>query len=286
MRAVERGEVLGPWVVPAGHSLSITGGHGDETGFRPGILVGGPEQGIADGVDEVRKAVRAQVKYGAKVIKVVATAGVLSFEEQVGAQQYSDEELIAIVEEAARHHVRVAAHAHGTEGIAAAVRAGVASIEHGSLLDDATIALMIERGTYLVPTSYLGRAIDLDNLPPLLRRKAEWVLPRARESLRRAIAAGVRIAYGTDAAVYPHGDNGKEFAVLVELGMSPLEALRSATLNAADLLGLDDRGVIEAGRLADLVAVDGDPLEDVTLLEQVSWVMHGGREVRLEEEGR
>jgi imidazolonepropionase-like amidohydrolase len=278
--AVERGDIDGPWIFGAGHSLSITGGHGDETGFRTGLLVGGPEQGIADGVDEAIKAVRAQIKYGAKVIKVVATAGVLSFEDQVGAQQYSDEELVAIVEEAARHELKVAAHAHGTEGIRAAIQAGCASIEHASLLDDETIAMMKEMGTYLVPTTYLAEAIDLDNLPPKLRAKAEYVLPRARESLALAIAAGVPIAYGTDAAVIPHGDNGKEFEVLVRLGMSPLEAVRTATVNAADLLGVDDRGVIEAGRLADLIAVEGNPLEDVTTLERVRWVMHGGRQIR------
>ena len=277
MRAVERGDIDGPWIFGAGHSLSITGGHGDETGFRPELFQRGPEQGIADGVDEVIQAVRAQIKYGAKVIKVVATAGVLSFEDQVGAQQYSDEELVAIVEEAARHHVKVAAHAHGAEGIHAAVEAGVASIEHGSVLTDETIALMKDLGTYLVPTTYLAEAIDLDNLPPKLRSKAESILPQARESLARAIAAGVPIAYGTDAAVIPHGDNGKEFAILVKLGMSPLDAIRTATLNAADLLGVDDRGTIEPGKLADMIAVDGDPLADVTTLERVRWVMHGGR---------
>ena len=280
MRAVERGDIDGPWIFGAGHSISITGGHGDETGFRPGLFELGPEAGIADGVDEVRKAVRAQIKYGAKVIKVVATAGVLSFEDQVGAQQYSDEELAAIVEEAARHDVRVAAHAHGNEGIVAAIEAGVASIEHGSVLDEHTIELMKARGCYLVPTTYLAEAIDLDNLPPKLRGKAEWILPRARVSLERAIAAGVPIAFGTDAAVIPHGHNAREFGVLVQLGMSPLEAIRSATLSAVDLLGVDDRGVLEPGTLADMIAVEGDPLRDVTALERVVWVMHGGRVVR------
>jgi imidazolonepropionase-like amidohydrolase len=281
MHAVERGDIDGPWIFPAGHSLSITGGHGDETGFRPGLLVRGPEGGIADGVDECRKAVRAQIKYGAKVIKVVATAGVLSFEDQVGAQQFSDEELVAIVEEATRHHVKVAAHAHGADGILAAVLAGVASVEHGSLIDERGIAAMKERGTYLVPTTYLAEAIDLDALPPKLRAKAESLLPQARVNLARAIEAGVRIAYGTDAAVYPHGDNARELAVLVSLGLSPIEALRSATLNAADLLGVDDRGALEAGLLADVIAVEGDPLADVAVLERVAWVMHGGRVVPL-----
>jgi imidazolonepropionase-like amidohydrolase len=210
------------------------------------------------------------------VIKICATAGVLSHEGPVGAQQYSEEELAAIVTEAARHGLKVAAHAHGTEGIRAAVLAGVASIEHGSLLDDETIALMKERRTYLVPTTYLADVIDLDALPPAIRAKAEWVLPRAVESVRKAIAAGVPIAFGTDAGVYPHGDNAGEFVALVDRGMTPLEAIRAATTNAADLLGVDDRGVIAPGKLADLVAVAGDPLEDVRALENVRFVMFGG----------
>lgn len=280
MKAVERGEIIGPWVIPAGYSIGITGGHADETGFRPGLLVRGPEQGIADGPDECRKAVRAQLKYGAQVIKCVATAGVLSFEDSVGAQQLSDEELRAIVDEASRHGVKVCAHAHGAQGILAAVKAGVASIEHGSMLDAAGIAEMKQRGTYLVPTSYLATGIDLGNLPPKLRAKAESILPQARKNLRAAIAAGVKIAFGTDAAVIPHGVNAREFAVYVECGMSPIDAIRSATVNAADLLGKTDRGEIAVGKLADLIAVPGDPLQDVTALERVSFVMHGGARVR------
>ncbi|QXD14421.1 amidohydrolase family protein [Rhodocaloribacter litoris] len=277
MRAVERGDVAGPWIFPAGHALGITGGHCDVTGYAPGILEGGPEQGVADGPDEVLKAVRYQIKHGAKVIKTCATAGVLSHEGPVGAQQYSDEELRVMVEEAARHGLKVAAHAHGSEGILAAVRAGVASIEHGSMLTDEIIAEMKARGTYLVPTTYLADAIDLDALPPHIRAKAEYVLPLARESLRRAIAAGVRIAFGTDAAVYPHGDNAKEFAVLVALGMTPLAAIQAATIHAADLLGVDDRGRIAPGLLADLIAVPGNPLDDVRVLEDVRFVMRGGQ---------
>ena len=277
MRAIDRGFVVGPRIWPAAHGLSITGGHGDASGFAPDLLEGGPEEGIADGVDEVIRAVRYQIKHGAKVIKTTATAGVLSFEGPVGAQQYSFEELRAMVEEAARHGVKVAAHAHGTEGIIAAVRAGVASIEHGSMLDDEAIALMKEKGTYLVPTTYLAGAINLDVLPPPIRAKAEAILPVAKESVRRAVRAGVKIAFGTDAAVFPHGDNAKEFAALVERGMTPLEAIRSATLNAADLLGVDDRGLIAPGRWADLVAVPGNPLEDVRVLEDVRFVMKGGK---------
>jgi imidazolonepropionase-like amidohydrolase len=276
MRAIDQGLVAGPRMIPAGHSLGITGGHCDLTGFAPGIAETGPEQGIADGPGGVLRALRYQVKHGAQVIKICATAGVLSFEGPVGAQQFSDAEMRAIVEEADRHGLRVAAHAHGTEGIKAAIRAGVASIEHGSILDDEAIALMREHGTYLVPTTYLAGAIDYGQLPPPIRAKAEYVLPRARESLRRAIAARANIAFGTDAGVFPHGHNAREFAVLVERGMTPLQAIQSATLATADLFGVDDRGRIAAGQLADLIAVRGNPLEDVTVLENVVFVMKGG----------
>ncbi len=278
-KAVANGSITGPRVVPSRESLGITGGHCDVTGFAPGILEGGPRDGVADGPWEVVQAVRYQIKHGAQVIKTCATAGVLSLEGPVGAQQYSYEELKAMVDEAARHGVRVAAHAHGTEGIKAAVRAGVATIEHGSQLDDEAIAMMKERGTYLVPTSYLVDRINLAVLPPLVRSKAETILPLARESLRKAIASGVKIGFGTDAGVYPHGENAKEFAVYVKMGLSPLEALKSATVSAADALGMSDRGVIAQGKLADLVAVPGNPLTDITATERVSWVMQGGRVV-------
>jgi imidazolonepropionase-like amidohydrolase len=278
-KAVARGTITGPRVVPSRNALGVTGGHCDVTGFAPGVLELTPKDGVADGPWEVVQAVRYQIKHGAEVIKTCATAGVLSLEGPVGAQQYSYEELKAMVDEAARHGVKVAAHAHGADGIKAAVRAGVASIEHGSTLDEEAIALMKEHGTYLVPTTYLVDRINLAVLPPLVRAKAETILPIARESLKRAIAAGVKIAFGTDAGVFPHGENAKEFAVYVKQGMSPLEALRSATLHAADLLGKKDRGVIEAARLADLVAVPGDPVRDITATERVSWVMLGGKVV-------
>lgn len=275
--AVDRGDVIGPRVVPSRNMIGITGGHCDVTGYAPGILEQTPEDGVADGPWEVVEAVRYQIKHGAQVIKTCATAGVLSMEGPVGAQQYSYEELKAMVDEAARHGIKVAAHAHGTAGIKDAVRAGVASIEHGSILDDEAIAMMKERGTYLVPTTYLADRIDLDALPAVMRQKAETVLPIMRESHRRAIAAGVPIAFGTDAAVYPHGENAHEFAAYVKLGMSPLDALRTATLNAVDLLGRDDRGLIEPGRLADIVAVPGNPLQDITVTERVQFVMQGGK---------
>jgi imidazolonepropionase-like amidohydrolase len=225
----------------------------------------------------VVKAVRYQVKHGAKVIKVCATAGVLSFDATLGAQQLGDAELQAIVQEANRHGLKVAAHAHGTAGIKAAIRAGVASIEHGSMIDDEAADLMKRRGTYLVPTAYVLTVLeDTDSLPPPIARKAKEVIPLAKDSHRRAFRAGVKIAFGTDAAVIPHGDNAREFAVYVGYGMRPADAIRTATINAADLLGVTDRGVIAAGKLADLIAVRGNPLEDVRVLEQVAWVMKGG----------
>ncbi len=201
----------------------------------------------------------------------------LSFEGPVGAQQYSEEEMRIIVDEAARHGMKVAAHAHGSEGILAAVRAGVASIEHGSMLTDEIIAEMKQRETWHVPTTYLVDALDLNALPPQIRAKAEYILPVARKSLEKSIAAGVKIAFGTDAAVYPHGQNAKEFAIYVRLGMNPAVAIRTATSGAAELLGVTDRGLIQPGLRADLIAVSGDPLQDITALETVEWVMKQGK---------
>ena len=276
MKAIDAGMVMGPRMVPSAHAIGITGGHCDDTGWAPGVNELGPKQGVADGVDEAIKAVRYQIKHGAKVIKVCATAGVLSFEATLGAQQLSDAELQAIVQEAALHGIKVAAHAHGTEGIEAAARAGVASIEHGSMIDDEAATLMKQRGTWLVPTAYLLGTFKFESLPPPIAAKARQVIPMAQESHRRAIRAGVRIAFGTDAAVAPHGENAREFAVYVGYGMRPAEAIRTATVNAAELLGVSDRGVIAPGKLADLIAVRGNPLEDVRVLEQVPWVMKGG----------
>jgi imidazolonepropionase-like amidohydrolase len=278
MRAIDDGWVSGPRVIPAGHAIGITGGHCDETGWAPGVLRRGVEQGIADGPDAVMAAVRHQAKYGAKVIKICATAGVLSHDATVGAQQLSDDEMEAVVQEAARHGLRVAAHAHGAEGIVAAVAAGVNSIDHGSMLTDEALALMKERGTWLVPTTTL-RDIELPDLPPAILAKRRSIASVAKESLRRAIAAGVKIALGTDAGVLPHGQNGREVAALVDRGMTPAAALRAGTLGSAELLGVSDRGVITAGKLADLIAVEGNPLEDPTAVQRVRWVMKAGAEV-------
>lgn len=276
MRAIDQGMIPGPRIVPAGHSIGITGGHCDATGWAPGLLEGDWRSGVADGPDEVVRAVRHQIKHGAKVIKLCATAGVLSFEESVGAQQMSEAEMRAAVEEAARHGMKVMAHAHGTEGIKAAIRAGVSSIEHGSLLDDEAIAMMKQRGVWLVPTEHLADAIALDALPAPIRAKAESVLPRMRAAHRRAIAAGVQVALGSDAGVYRHGDNGHEVVVYTRLGMTPIQALRAATVSASELLGVADRGQIAVGRLADLIAVPGDPLADIASVTNVRFVMKHG----------
>ncbi len=278
-KASDAGWIDAPRIFGCGHAISITGGHIDPSMFGPlaeGMLDVPPEYGVADGADEVLRAVRYQIKHGAKVIKISATAGVMSHEPSVGAQQMTDEEMRVAVEEAERHDIGVAAHAHGTEGIKAAVRAGVASIEHGSMLDDEGMQMMIERGTFLVPTTQLAESIPLDALPPLVRKKAEWVLPRAIAAVEKAIEVGVPIAMGTDAPLVPHGQNALEIAALVRRGMTTADALRSATVNGAKLLRVDDRGRIEAGLLADIIAVPGNPLDDITVLQEVPFVMKGG----------
>jgi len=278
MHAIGRGDFPGPHIVPAGHGIGATGGHCDATGYAPGILEGGPEQGVADGPDEIRKAVRYQIKHGAKVIKICATAGVMSYEGPVGSQQYSMEELRAVVAEARLHGIPVAAHAHGAEGIIAASEAGVDSIEHGSLLTDEAIRVLKKNGTWLVPTLY--QWFEEYELPPLLHEKNEFIRARVGDSMRRAFAAGVRVALGTDAGAGPHAQSGREFTAYVQHGMSAAEALRSGTVNAAALLGTSDRGRIAAGLLADLVAVPGDPLADIRVVENVRFVMKDGEVVR------
>lgn len=279
-RASDAGWIDAPRIVAAGHAISITGGHIDpemHAGVSTSLFHLGPEVGIADGADEVLKAVRYQIKHGARVIKISATAGVLSLEESVGAQQMTEAEMRVAVEEAARHGLKVAAHAHGTEGILAAVKAGVASIEHGSMIDDEAIRLMKERGTYLVPTTALGDTMDLASLPPAVRRKAESVLPMARANVRKAVQAGVKIALGTDAPLVPFGDNAKEFGAMADRGLTTIDALRAGTINAAELLGVTDRGELVVGKFADVVAVPGNPLENIRATEAVVFVMKGGK---------
>ena len=276
MKAINAGRVPGPRIFPAGHYISITGGHCDVTGFAPGIMELGPTQGIANGVDEILRAVRYQAKHGVKVIKVCATAGVFSKGDSPGAQQYSDAELNAIVEEASRHGLKVMAHAHGSEGILAAVKAGVASIEHGSMLTPEIIREMKKRGTYYVPTIYLNDIPLPPGTPEWTVKKNEFLAGHVEESFKLAIKNNVNIALGTDAGVLEHYKAGKEFNAMVRRGMSPARALRSATIDAADLLGVSDRGEIKPGLLADIIAVKGNPLDDITEMERVVFVMKGG----------
>jgi imidazolonepropionase-like amidohydrolase len=278
--AINRGAVVGPRIQASGLAISATGGHGDIVGFSPRLRF---EQfsGVADGPDAVRALVRRNVKYGADVIKLIATAGVLSEEESVGAPQYSLEEMKTAVEEAARWGRKVAAHAHGTEGIKQAVAAGVASIEHARMLDDEAIQAIKTRGLYIVPDIYNDDYIVSEfvklGYPQSIIDKEKQVGLRQRESFRAAVQAGVKIAFGTDAAVYPHGWNARQFAYMVKWGMTPMQAIQTATVKAADLLGWSEKvGVIAPGRYADLVAVDGAPTTDVTRLERVSFVMKDG----------
>jgi len=277
MHAIDKGWAVGPRVIPAGHALTTTGGHCDQTsGLGPGVVPPDFVSGTADGVDEVLKAVRHQVKHGAKVIKICATAGVLSFEGPAGAQQYSIEELRAAAEEAHRHGLRIAAHAHGTEGIIASSEAGIDSIEHNSMMTDEAAVILKKNGSFVVPNMHLIDTLKTTELPPALAAKQAYLGPLAVESFKRALKAGVKVAFGTDAGVFPHGDNAKELTARVSLGDTPLHAIQSATIVNAELFGTPDRGRIEAGLLADLVAVAGSPLEDIRRLEDVRFVMKGG----------
>ena len=283
VEATKEGWIKAPTIFPAGHMISIQGGHADLTmGYSEGLIEVGPNHGIVNGVDDVIKAVRYQIKHGAKVIKIHATAGVLSLEASVGAQQLSDAEMKAAVEEAHRHHVKVAAHAHGTEGIIAAVKAGVDSIEHGSLIDKAAIRLMKSKGTYLVPTTGLNEYMQplLKKMDPKMREKSEYILPLAQKRLSQAIKSGVKIALGSDSPLIPHGQNAAEIVALVNRGMTNAQALQAATVNSADLLGVSDRGEIKIGLLADIIAVDENPLEVIETVMNVNFVMKAGEVVK------
>jgi imidazolonepropionase-like amidohydrolase len=278
---IGEGLVPGPRMLVAGRSIGITGGHGDINGWSPYLSLPGTAQ-IADGIEGVRKAVRDQIKYGADLIKVIASGGILSVGDSPNSVQYSFEELKTIVDEAGHSGRKVAAHAHGAQSIKDSVRAGVASIEHGSFIDDEGIRMMKERGTYMVPTLYTLDFIINDGAangtPPYAIAKARAALELQRKNLRKAYQSGVKFAYGTDAAVIPHGQNAKDFDILVnQLGVPPMDAIKIATTNAADLLGLADKtGAIRAGLWADLIAVDGDPLTDIRRLEHVAFVMKSG----------
>jgi imidazolonepropionase-like amidohydrolase len=281
--AINEGDVPGPRLLVSGPALGITGGHCDEN-MLP-FEFHDVAAGVADGVEGVQHKVREVIKYGADVIKFCATGGVLSKGDDPKASQYTLEEMKAIVADAHRLGRKVAAHAHGGDGIKLASEAGVDSIEHGTYVDDDIIAVLKRNGTYMVPTIYLNQWLmenmDKIGMPEFYRHKEEVVAKVSFDNMAKAVRGGVKIAFGTDAAVYPHGLNARQFAVYVKMGMTPLQAIQSATLNAADLLGWSDRvGSIDAGKFADLIAVEGDPLLDVTTLERVKWVMKGGQVVK------
>jgi imidazolonepropionase-like amidohydrolase len=277
--AINDGDVIGPRIVASGPALSIAGGHCDENLLPPAFHF--QASGVADGVEAVQHKVREVIKYGADVIKVCATGGVLSKGDDPNASQYTLEEMKAIVADAHRLGRKVAAHAHGAEGVRWASEAGVDSIEHGHLMDDAAIATLKKNGTYLVPTLFLGeymeKNMDRSDVPEYSKQKMRDVMAAMRKNVGKAFTAGVKVAFGTDAAVYPHGLNAGEFHVYVKLGMTPLAAIQTATINASDLLGSKfNVGTLEPGKFADLIAVDGDPTKDVSILEHVKFVMKGG----------
>jgi imidazolonepropionase-like amidohydrolase len=277
--AINDGDVIGPRIVASGPALGITGGHCDENLLPPAFHFQG--EGVADGVEGVQHKVREVIKYGADVIKICATGGVLSKGDDPNASQYTLEEMKAIVADAHRLGRKVAAHAHGAEGVRWASEAGVDSIEHGHLMDDAAVATLKKNGTYLVPTLFLGEYmlahLEQSDVPEYSKQKMRDVSAAMQKNVKKAFDAGVKVAFGTDAAVYPHGLNAGEFHVYVKLGMTPLAAIQTATINAADLLGPKYLvGSLEPGKWADVVAVDGDPTKDVTMLEHVKFVMKGG----------
>src|SRR5215472_3870476 len=281
--AINEGMVPGPHIIASGPALSITGGHCDQN-LLP-YEWHAKSDGAADGIEGVQHKVREIIKYGADVIKICATGGVLSKGDDPKASQYTLEEMKAIVADAHRLGRKVAAHAHGAQGILWASEAGVDSVEHGSYIDDAAISMMKSKGTYLVPTLYLTQWLQENmtkiGMPEMYAAKERAIIPIVRQNLKRAFDAGVKVAFRTDAAVYPQGLNAHEFSMMVKLGMTPAAAIQAATVNAADLLGWSDRvGAIESGRYADLIAVQGDPLQDVTVLEHVEFVMKGGEMVK------
>jgi imidazolonepropionase-like amidohydrolase len=281
--AINRGEIPGPRMFVATLFIGSTGSHGDINGFSPYLAsTDGPKElsGVANGIDGVRAQVRFNVKYGADVIKFGASAGVLTEEESVGAPQFTQEEMNAIVEEAHLWGKKACAHAHGTEAIKMAVRAGVASVEHGSMLDDEAIRMMKERGTYLVADIYNDDYIRAEyarlGFPDKIIQKEKLVGQVQRESFAKAVKAGVRIAFGTDAGVYPHGWNAKQFYYMVKFGLTPMQAIQAATVNAGDLIGNSRIGRLRTGSFADIIAVKADPLTDIRALENVGFVMKDG----------
>ena len=281
-QAIDAGKLTGPRIVPAGYAFGATGGHCDSTYFPPSMDQ--KNKFNADTPDEARKSVREIRKYGAQVIKICATGGVFSRNTEPGQQQMTYDEMKAVADEAHMWGLKVAAHAHGAAGIRDAIRAGIDTIEHASLIDDEGIRLAKQRGTWLSMDIYntdytqaegKQNGVLEDNL-----RKDREIGDLQRENFRRAHQAGVKMVFGTDAGIYPHGNNAKQFAVMVRYGMNPAQAIQAATINAAEALGRSDIGAIETGRFADIVAVSGNPAQDVTRLEHVAFVMKGGVVVR------
>lgn len=283
--AIDKGYIVGPRIVTAEKAIGTTGGHADPTNGMNRVLRGdpGPDDGVVNSAEDARKAVRQRYKNGADCIKITATGGVLSVAKDGSGPQFVDEELDAIVATASDYGMHTAAHAHGKEGMLRAVRAGITSIEHGTMMDQEVIDLMVEKGTYYVPTISAGRFVaekaKIDGyFPAIIRPKALAIGPMIQETFTRAFEGGVKIAFGTDSGVSPHGENAQEFEYMVEAGMSEAEAILCATVISADLIGRgDELGTVEKGKLADIVAVPGNPLEDISLMREVSFVMKDGK---------
>ncbi|WP_394129694.1 amidohydrolase family protein [Shewanella maritima] len=275
---INAGDIVGPRIWAVGHSISVTGGHCDDNFSAPEKR--SVAQGVANGPWEVRAKVRENIKYGANAIKICATGGVFSKGTKVGIQQLSDQEIKAAVEEAHMQGMVIAAHAHGTEGIKASIKAGIDSIEHCSFMDDEAINMAIKAGTYLscdiYNTEYTLAFGEANGVPEENINKEKLVSKAQRDSFRKAVKAGAKMVFGSDAAIYPHGDNGKQFSRMVTFGMTPAQALQAATINSAALLKQDNLGQLKAGFLADIIAVDGNPLENISVMENVSFVMKDG----------
>jgi len=284
--SINKGVIVGPRMLVATYGIGATGGHFDPTsGFRDMLFGHEPDfsQGIADGPDAIRKAVRFEVKNGADVIKAAVSGGVLSLADEVDTPQLTPAEMAALVDESHRLRKKVAVHCHGDQAAKEAIEAGVDSIEHGSFMKPETLTLMKNKGTYLTPTLMATEWImsKIDNYPPALQAKAKAAGTARSDMFRNAVKMGIKISFGTDAAVFPHGQNAKEFKLMVDLGMQPIDALRAATGNAADLFGIAQKtGTLEKGKFADVIAMPGDPTADITATERVSFVMKEGKIIR------